>query len=197
MKSLRELDRYRWSGHSVLVGKNRNEWQERAYVLDRFGGGERRAIRGYRKFVEEGISLGRRPELVGGGLIRSLGGWSQVKSLRAKREKEEYDSRILGSGDFVGAIMREADQKLARQLKQKGGKGRIEDVIGKMCKGGGIKEGELRGGGQRRRVSEVRGKIALFLSREMGISMAEIARNLGVGTSAIAMAIRREGRRLN
>jgi len=29
-----------------------------------------------------------------------------------------------------------------------------------------------------------------ILSREMGIPMAEIGRNLGVGTSAIAMAIR-------
>ena len=91
-------------------------------------------------------------------------------------------------------MMREADHKLARQMKPKGGKGSIEDAIRKMCKGGGIKEGELRGGGQSRRVSEVRGKIALFLSRERGISMAEIARNLGVGTSAIAMAIRKEGR---
>ncbi len=30
----------------------------------------------------KGISRGRRPELAGGGLIRSLGGWSQVLSLR-------------------------------------------------------------------------------------------------------------------
>jgi lambda repressor-like predicted transcriptional regulator len=30
------------------------------------------------------------------------------------------------------------------------------------------------------------------LNREMGISMAEIARRLGVGTSALAMSIRRK-----
>jgi len=35
-------------------------------------------------------------------------------------------------------------------------------------------------------------EIACFLSREMGIPMAEIARRLGVGTSAIAMAIGRK-----
>jgi len=40
-------------------------------------------------------------------------------------------------------------------------------------------------------VTRARGEIALYLSREMGLSMAEIARNLGVGTSAIAMAIRK------
>jgi predicted ArsR family transcriptional regulator len=43
-----------------------------------------------------------------------------------------------------------------------------------------------------RRVLEVRTKIACYLSREVGISMAEMARRLGVGTSAIAMAIRKE-----
>ena len=48
------------------------------------------------------------------------------------------------------------------------------------------------GAGQRRKVSEVWAKIAYSLSREMGISMAEFARNLGVGTSAIAIAIRKE-----
>jgi len=47
-------------------------------------------------------------------------------------------------------------------------------------------------GGQRRKVSEVRGRIAYYLGREIGISKAEIAQNLGVGTSAIAMAIMRE-----
>jgi predicted transcriptional regulator len=47
-------------------------------------------------------------------------------------------------------------------------------------------------GGQRRKISEVRGKIACYLSREMGMSMAEIARNLGVGTSAVAIAIKKE-----
>jgi len=31
--------------------------------------------------LKRGIEIGSRPELVGGGLIRSLGGWSQVLSL--------------------------------------------------------------------------------------------------------------------
>jgi hypothetical protein len=38
----------------------------------------------YEKFVQEGIALGRRPELVGGGLLRSVGDWFQVLSLRRK-----------------------------------------------------------------------------------------------------------------
>ncbi len=40
--------------------------------------------------------------------------------------------------------------------------------------------------------TKVRAEMACLLSRKMGISMAEIARRLGVGTSAIAMAIKRK-----
>lgn len=54
-----------------------------------------------------------------------------------------------------------------------------------------MNEEELLRGGRRRKVSEVRAKIACHLTREMGLSLAEIARNLGVGTSAIAKAIRK------
>ncbi len=195
VKTLGELDVYPWSGHSVLVGKNRNDWQERDYVLRQFDKREGKAVQAYRKFVEEGIRLGRRPELVGGGLIRSLGGWSRVMSLRDKGEKMEHDSRILGDGEFVQGIMQEANERVKRQMKNRRGEGGVAGVIKKLCKEAGIEETELREGGQRRKVSEVRGRIALFLSRKMGIPMAEIAREVGVGTSAIGMAIRKgEGR---
>jgi len=192
VQSMEDLDRYRWSGHSVLMGKNRNEWQETNYVLGQFGSRKVKAVRAYRRFIEEGKGLGRRADLTGGGLIRSLGGWSRVLSLRAKGEEMEHDPRILGGGDFVRAMMREADERLARQMGNRGRKKSVEELVRKMCKETGVKEEELKGGGQRRKVAEVRGKIAYFLSREMGIPMAEIGRKLGVGTSAIAMAIRKK-----
>ncbi len=55
----------------------------------------------YRQFVADGVEQGRRPDLVGGGLVRSLGGWSEVKALRRSGIRELADERILGSGDFV------------------------------------------------------------------------------------------------
>ena len=112
--SLEELDRYPWSGHGVLVGKVRQDWQERRYVLSRFGEREKQSIRAYRRFMEEGKRLGRRPELVGGGMVRSCGGWSRVLSLRSRGEEVAYDSRVLGSGEFVQGVMRDAEETIAR-----------------------------------------------------------------------------------
>ena len=192
VKTMNQLDRYRWCGHSVLVGKEKNEWQETHYVLDRFGRNKQKAIGAYRKFVGEGIKEGHRPELTGGGLIRSLGGWSQVLSLRGKGEQVEYDARILGSGDFVQKILDEADKRLDRQLRYRRAKETVDDVIARMCKKHGIKEAELRGGGKRRGVTKARREIAHYLSKEMGVPMAEIARNVGVGTSAVAMSLKQK-----
>jgi hypothetical protein len=53
-------------------------------VLAYFGPSQKEAITYYEKFVQDGIALERRPELVGGGLIRSVGDWFQVLFLRRK-----------------------------------------------------------------------------------------------------------------
>ena len=195
VKNVGELDRYPWSGHRVLVGREKNDWQERDYVLRQFHRQGKEAIRSYRRFLEEGKDRGRRPELVGGGLIRSLGGWSEVLSLRRQGEKVEYDSRILGGGNFVADILREADQRVKRYLPVREKGALKERIIKEICDKEGVGEGQLRQGGQTRRASLVRSRIAWRLSREYGIPMAEIARDLGVCTSAIAKAIRKmEGR---
>ena len=61
VKSLTQLDRYRWCGHGVLMGKIQNEWQDRDYVLKWFGKIESEAKKNYRNYVKKGIEEGRYP----------------------------------------------------------------------------------------------------------------------------------------
>ncbi len=70
---LKELERYPYCGHGAILGAVKNEWQDRHSVLAQFGTREGDARGAYPRFVEEGVALGRRPELVGGGLVRSGG----------------------------------------------------------------------------------------------------------------------------
>jgi putative transposase len=186
-----ELDRYPWSGHAVLVGRHQAGWQDRDYVLGQFGPDRRRAEKAYRTFVEEANGRGRRDELSGGGLVRSFGGWSQVRSLRGSGENLEHDPRVLGRGDFVEQIILEADAGIRRQLRNGERKKLIDRVIREQCQKESVLEMELRQGSQRRKVSTVRAKVAYLLNRERGISCAEIARNLGVSTTAIIKAVER------
>jgi putative transposase len=189
VKSMGELDHYPWSGHTGLVGKRKNDWQEREYVLRQFHEKEGKAIRAYRRFMEEGKDQGRRPELVGGGSIRGLGGWSQVLPLGGSREMTNHDGRILGSEDFVTEIIREAEKKVRRYIRVSEMKTSMDNAIKEICRKEGVGEKELRMGVRTRKYSRVRAKISYFLSQEFGVSRAEIARQLGVCTSAIAKAI--------
>ena len=77
------------------MGNKKREWQEGDYVVGYFRrrGGEAR--KKYLSSVQEGIAMGRRPELVGGGLIRSLGGWDEIKNMRrAGQDRIKSDQRI-------------------------------------------------------------------------------------------------------
>ena len=86
------------------MGKVKREWQNSEYVLSFFGQNRYRR-RNYQQYVQKGVALGRRPELVGGGLVRSLGGWSEVLALRGRGEKQRSDQRILGDSEFVQDVI--------------------------------------------------------------------------------------------
>ena len=194
IKTMEELDHYLWSGHSAVMNKRECLWMDTDYVLLQFNDTTRRARNAYRKFVHEGSGMGRKPELTGGGLVRSLGGWSQVRSSQKKGQKAEYDERILGSGDFVTAVFKEAEEKQIRQFKIRRTGLTITGIIEKECKTARISEKELKNGGKRMIVRNVRERIARRGVEELGLTSAEIARNLGVCTSTVTRALVRSER---
>jgi len=193
VKTMGELDLYPWTGHRAIIGKDEYPWMDRAYILGQFAGTKGKAIRAYHRFVQDGLAEGRRPELTGGGLIRSQGGWSQVLALRSKGEKELSDERILGSGEFVEQILQEAEERQLRQMKLRRKGKSIGDIIQEECGRRKVSEQELRKGSRRALVSEVRAAIAYRSKEELGISGAEIARQLGVSTSSINRVLGRMG----
>ena len=185
-RTLDELDAYPYSGHSVMVGKTVHKWQARDFVLRQFGDKEGRAKKQYGIFIEAGIGQGHRPELVGGGLVRSQGGWAQVISMRRRREAEKSDERILGGGDFVERIVSEAEERQNRQLTGASALREVKETIRSMCDEEGIIVTELKGGSRRRQISRIRKRIARELIERYGIPMAMVARETGVTTTAIS-----------
>lgn len=193
VKELKELDRYRWCGHSVLMGRVKYEWQDRSFVLGWFGQRERKAVAEYREYMQQGVSLGRRPELVRGGLVRSLGGWSAVKSRRQKRERVIADERVPGDGEFVARVLEEAEERIRRQLPSERRAHEAMKLIETVCKDVEVSREELISGSRRGPVAQARSLLARRLVRELGIPQAEAARLLGVTTPAVAKALKRTG----
>ena len=67
----------------------------------------------------------------------------------------------------------------------------IAMIIEEECKQRHISPNELKAGRRRRKVSTLRTTIAKRGLDELGLSMAEIARHVGVTTSSIAKAVAR------
>ena len=58
-----------------------------------------------------GIEMGKRPELVGGGLIWSLCGCSGVKNIRKADIRVRGDERILGDSGYVLDVLKETGER--------------------------------------------------------------------------------------
>ena len=184
VKDIKGLNQSPWSGHSALMGKVKRPWQNTEYVLSFFGNrGD--AQNKYLHYVKEGIDKGRRPELVGGGLIRSMGGWSEVLASRRRGEREAADQRILGDGDFVSQIISGLDDFVKKNLRLSGQRIEIKALAKRVCEKYDVSERELRSGSRRNMVVQARQAISWIGVRELGYSGADMARYLGVTNSCV------------
>jgi len=185
-----DLNRYEYSGHSVLMGKQKVSWQDTEYVLSYFGRKTAESVKGYYAYVKSGIDQGRRPELVGGGLIRSLGGWAEVKRIRLKGHKRlKGDERILGNSDFVMTILSEANEKYDRlyELKSKGyDLKKVEKRVTEIYQ---IDKDELYSSGRQKSRVEARSLLCYWAVRELGISGTSLAKRLGMSQSGVVYAV--------
>ena len=184
VKTIKELERYPWSGHSVIMGNVKREWQDTGEILRNFGGGKG-AVKRYAAFVEEGISWRKRKDLVGGGLLRSVGGWSQVVSMRRRGMEIRADERILGSGGFVERVIAETEREEREKLRLRGKVPELSTIMREVARREGVKEEELKGVRRRRAVTAAIRLFCQVAVRRHGYTGASVARMLGVTTSLV------------
>jgi putative transposase len=190
--TLSDLNDYAYCGHSVLMGRRKREWQDVDYVLSYFGESRGRARKEYRSHMEAGFSQGRRDELTGGGLIRSLGGWSEVcKGALKGREYVKSDERILGDSDFVAAVLRQAEEKFDRkyELKRLGyDLARVAARVGEIFE---LKEQDIFSNGKQQRKVKARSLLCYWAVRELGISQTDLAKRLKLSVPGIGYSVER------
>ena len=197
VQNMKELDHYKWTGHGVLLGNVIHEWQNCDYVLNNFGKTKETGLSSYRQFIYDGVGQGNRPELVGGGLVRSQGGWAEVKGLRRIGQNEASDERILGSGDFVETITNEANLTTHRQFTGERQKQKIQLTVNEVCAAEKIQVFHLLSGSRRSAIVRARKKIIEILVTNLGVSLAETARQVGVSTSAVSNTLARLENRIS
>jgi hypothetical protein len=184
VRDMNGLNRSPWSGHSAILGKVERRWQNTKYVLSYFGN-KRIRKDNYYKYIKDGIDLGRRPELVGGGLVRSIGGWSEVLALRTRKESHTFDSRILGDSDFVQEIQSDLNDIIKKNLRISGQRIDLEELCYRVCNKTSVSSAELLSGSRRGELVKARRIVSWLAVHELGYSGAEVARHLGVTNSCI------------
>ena len=189
---LNALNKYAYTGQSALMGHRQRPWQDSRYVLSYFGKGRLAARKRYLAYVRDGLDQGRRPELTGGGLIRTLGGWEEVKEKRSRdHERIKSDERILGDSDFVASILAEANEKMNRhyEMKSRGfDLSRVEQRVMEIFE---IGRAALYLKGRRSKQVEARSVLCYWAVRELGLSTTEMARRLGMTQPGVGYAVSR------
>ena len=185
VQDMKGLSKYKWSGHSVLLGNNEIKWQSTGEILERFGKTKSEAIKKYEIFVSEAKDMSRREDLTGGGLIRSAGGWIEVLKLQKAKARMMADERILGDGDFVSVVLKEAEEKMIRHNKLAKEGWTFEKLIEKVVEQYKIEKHELLKKGRRNIISEAKSVLAYYANKFLGVKTGEIAELFGCERSAI------------
>lgn len=190
--NLPSLDSYAFCGHGPLLGTRTCAWQDVHYVLSYFGKEADEARKAYRMFVQEGLEQGRRPELVGGGLVRSHGGWAQVKAARKRsRERLRSDERILGDGTFVEALLKRVETRPEPSGGRPSSGLSLEALVKKVLALFGLEPEDLYVKSRDKRRADARGLFCFWAARELRYTQAELARRLHLTQPAVAYAVRR------
>jgi len=186
---LKTLDRYSYSGHGVLMANVKKQWQDTDKVLKFFGQKAGPAKRAYRTFVKNGISQGKRTDLTGGGLVRSVGGWAAVKALRAAKIFEKSDERILGNGDFVETVLAAANETMEKKYDLQSRGFTVDRVATRVAEVLGVKQEDVWAAGRHREIVRARSLLCYWSVRELGVTMTSLSRLLNISVQAIGKSV--------
>lgn len=191
VNSMKALERYGYSGHSVLMGKVKYDWQDVNKVLGLFGKKMSLARKHYCGYVQNGIDQGRQPELIGGGLIRSAGGWKAVKALDKLGVHLKGDERILGESDFVEQVLREQNERLERRYGLQAQGCDFEKVLERVADIFSLTKQQIISPSKQLHRVKARSVLCYWAVKELGMSATTIAQLLKVGQPAVSRAVMR------
>lgn len=185
------LGQYPYCGHSVILDRKKNDWQDTEYILRLFGKRKGNAKRKYSDFVKNGMAQGRRPDLIGGGLLRSQGGWSGVKAMKETGDYQKGDERILGDGAFVTEVLAHAEEQLQKKYRIKAEGYNFEKLVDRVAEITELTSEEVLDGIRDKKRTDARSILCFWSKEELGITQSHLAEKLNRTQSAISYAVRR------
>jgi putative transposase len=188
---LKELNSHPYTGHSALMGHSAPIWQSTDAVLRLFGNSTSKARHHYFDFVSKGISEGRRPDLTGGGLVRSVGGWQALKKLRRSGSRVKGDERILGGTEFVEQILNHAGEDFDLKYRIHLARPDLPELIEKTADFFNIAVRDLETAGKNSALSRARAALCHLAVKKFMYRCVDVSRALHLSQSTVSKAIGR------
>ncbi|MDY6857559.1 MAG: hypothetical protein SWO11_23220 [Thermodesulfobacteriota bacterium] len=162
------------------------------YILGFFGKRVGEARKGHESYIKKGIALGRQPDLVGSGLIRSLGGWDEVKKMRLRgQDRIKSDQRILGKSDFVREVLSESEDQFSQKYRLKNLGCDFEKVIERVGELLQMEKDYILGKGRQNERVMARDLVCYWSVVELEMSKVDMARKFDITPAAVSYSVQR------
>ena len=125
-------------------------------------------------------------------MIRSLGGWAEVRKYGLKgQEHIKSDERILGESDFVDDILSQADEKFEHKYELKRLGYDLDQVAARVAEIYGIERENIFLKGKQQKRVKAGSLLCFWAARELVISLTELARHLGISVPGVGYSVER------
>ncbi len=190
VEDLRELELFPYCGHGAVLGRCSHSWQDTRYVLRLFHHEKLEAQTLYRVFIKDGLSAGKRNDLVEGNLVRRNGEWSAVDPQNSS-PSWVYSERILGDDDFIKRVLNRSNELRNSEKGTAAQEYDFNAAVKKVAAWFGLKSEDVLSLRRDHLAARARSLLCYLVTSELGMSQAFLARDLGLTQSAISRAIQR------
>ena len=123
--------------------------------------------------------------------MRSAGGWSAVKMVRKSGLFQKSDERILGDGDFVEGVLRQANEQLEhiQSLKNQGYD--FQTIIQRVAGLLDLPIEDILSDSKRSVIVKARNMVCYWAYTHLGINQTELALKFGVSQPAVCAAVQK------
>jgi hypothetical protein len=188
---LKALSGFVCSGHSRIMRLKKSDWQDVEKVIGMFGNRRYRALKKYEQFIAKGVDEGRKPELSGGGLIRSVGGWHELRELRKMKIHFKSDERVLGDSNFVKEVLGSAFETMERKYRLRAEGYTFDRIVRVIEEIFDIPQRDLMSPGKQPYRVKARSVLICWAVQELGMLTTEVGIRLGMSQSAVSRAAQR------
>ncbi|MBL7195653.1 MAG: hypothetical protein ISS64_05080 [Desulfobacterales bacterium] len=137
------------------------------------------------------IGRGRNPEMTGGGLLRSIGGWGVLKLMQRMKIHIKGDERILGDSDFVEKVLSQASEQMERRYRLKAEGWTLIKITERVAEIVGIEKDQVVVAGKQPNRVRARSVLVYWAILELGLTATEVGKHLRLSKSAASRAANR------